>query len=137
MLHIENLMPCYYKSKGNIHPAQTEAESASRNPAQTNHTIIPTWAIAARILAAITFVCLLLAAPVRSTSAQSRVERKQVLLIHSYHNGYKWTDDITRGIRDGLGGDENIDLRIEYLDTKRFPDKKAFIRNPPIVPDKV
>ena len=124
MFDIENLMPRYYNSKGNLPPARTEAESASRNPAQFNHTILPTWAIvAARILAAITCVCLGLMASAKSTTAQSRVERKQVLLIHSYHNGYRWTDDITRGIRNGLGGDENIDLRIEYLDTKRFPDR--------------
>ena len=43
---------------------------------------------------------------------------KTILLLHSYHKGYKWTDDITRGIIDTLG--EDVTVQIEYMDTKRF-----------------
>lgn len=41
---------------------------------------------------------------------------QKILLLHSYHSGFKWTDDITRGIRDTFG--DNINLFIEYMDTK-------------------
>lgn len=45
---------------------------------------------------------------------------KHVLLLHSYHAGYKWTDDITAGATSILNRNDGYDLRIEYLDTKRF-----------------
>ncbi|MBB6481670.1 PAS domain-containing sensor histidine kinase [Spirochaeta isovalerica] len=48
-----------------------------------------------------------------------------ILLLNSYHKGYLWTDDITRGIEDTFR-DENIDLHVEYLDTKRFFDDQYF-----------
>ncbi len=41
---------------------------------------------------------------------------QKILLLHSYHSGFKWTDDITRGIKDTFG--DNINLFIEYMDTK-------------------
>lgn len=44
---------------------------------------------------------------------------KKVLLLHSYHTGYKWTDDITSAVQDELYG-KKVDLRIEHLDTKRY-----------------
>ncbi len=44
---------------------------------------------------------------------------KKVLLLHSYHTGYKWTDDITSAVQDELYGNK-VDLRIEHLDTKRY-----------------
>lgn len=53
-------------------------------------------------------------------SAQS--DRKQVLYINSYHQGYKFSDDILRAITTVFKEEGNIDLRIEYLDTKRISD---------------
>ena len=51
-------------------------------------------------------------------------ERKQILILHSYHHGYKWTDDILRGIEDVFQiGKGDIDLRVEYLDTKHVSDE--------------
>ncbi|MFT3892838.1 MAG: GAF domain-containing protein [Anaerolineales bacterium] len=46
--------------------------------------------------------------------------RKQVLFINSYHLGYKFSDDITRAIQETFAKQGNIDLRVEYLDTKRI-----------------
>ena len=45
----------------------------------------------------------------------------QVLVIHSYHAGYKWSDDISKGFITKLR-EHNPKIRIvtEYLDTKRF-----------------
>lgn len=65
-------------------------------------------------------VCLMFIPIVDSTRAQN-ISRRQVLYINSYHRGYKFSDDITRGIETTLqtyGGD--IDLLVEYMDTKRL-----------------
>lgn len=44
-----------------------------------------------------------------------------VLLVNSYHHGFKWTDDIVAGVKSVLAG--NVDLRIEYLDNRRVSSK--------------
>ncbi|WP_022663818.1 ABC transporter substrate binding protein [Desulfospira joergensenii] len=46
---------------------------------------------------------------------------KRVVLLNSYHKGYQWSDEITRGVEDTLarGG---VDLYVEYMDTKRHWD---------------
>jgi GAF domain-containing protein/ABC-type uncharacterized transport system substrate-binding protein len=59
-----------------------------------------------------------------TAQAQEPAQKKSVLVLHSYHVGYKWTDDITAGIVDGLGDHRaEIDLQIEYMDTKRIYDE--------------
>ncbi len=45
-------------------------------------------------------------------------ERQKVLLLNSYHKGYLWTDEVTRGVEETFAGKE-IDLHIEFMDTKR------------------
>ena len=47
-------------------------------------------------------------------------ERPSILLLNSYHNGYKWSDNILAGIR-ATFAENNLDyqLYIEYLDSKR------------------
>lgn len=62
------------------------------------------------------WVFLSFAAPVITAYAQDDA-KKEVLVLHSYHKGYKWTDEITVGIEEVLGGDVN--LWVEYMDTKR------------------
>ena len=52
--------------------------------------------------------------------AQAQGERKQVLYINSYHIGYIFSDEITRAITAAFKEQGDIDLRIEYLDTKRL-----------------
>ncbi len=70
-----------------------------------------------------TFLALMLAALILSAShptpAAAQTARKQVLFINSYHQGYKFSDDITRALFETFNQQGNIDLRIEYLDTKR------------------
>lgn len=44
---------------------------------------------------------------------------QKVLLIHSFHSEFKWTADITASIKEGLSS-HHIDLRVEYLDAKRY-----------------
>lgn len=46
-------------------------------------------------------------------------EKKNVLILNSYHQGYKWTDDEVLGIVNGLfPGQDNIKMYIEYMGTK-------------------
>lgn len=45
---------------------------------------------------------------------------KNVLVLNSYHEGYTWTDDLTRGIHDVFANQMNVSVFIEYMDTKRF-----------------
>jgi diguanylate cyclase (GGDEF)-like protein/PAS domain S-box-containing protein len=54
-------------------------------------------------------------------------ERKQVLIIQSYHRGYEWSDNIENGIKSVLASDENdINIKIEYMDTERVDDKEYY-----------
>lgn len=52
---------------------------------------------------------------------------KNVLILNSYHQGYKWTDDETRGIINSLAPDRSrTKITIQYLDTKRLSDNHYF-----------
>ena len=47
--------------------------------------------------------------------------RLQVLCLHSYHPA-DWSDAIMRGYREGFGVRTDLDLTVEYMDTKRRED---------------
>lgn len=54
-------------------------------------------------------------------------DKKDVLIINSYHKGLQWTDDIVIGINKGLNElSDAKEIHIEYLDSKRHFDKKYF-----------
>lgn len=45
---------------------------------------------------------------------------RHVLLIHSYHQGMKWVDDITAGFTKTLrSAQPDVEVHVEYMDTKR------------------
>jgi len=47
------------------------------------------------------------------------MEKKNVLILNSYHQGYKWTDEETKGIVDALESQKkNVKIYIDYMDTK-------------------
>ena len=48
---------------------------------------------------------------------------RHVLVLDSYHQGLSWTDSIVEGIESVLGGDSDLELHIEYMDTKRLYDE--------------
>ncbi|MDA3957421.1 sensor histidine kinase [Oceanispirochaeta sp.] len=50
----------------------------------------------------------------------SRNDRPQILLLHSYHQGYHWTENITRGVREVLG--EEAVIHVEFMDSKRYSE---------------
>ena len=50
-------------------------------------------------------------------------QNKEVLLIHSYHKGYAWTDDISSAIEKSFKEHKNIELTTVYMDSKRIGTK--------------
>lgn len=55
---------------------------------------------------------------------KSYKETKSILLLHSYHNGIKWVDDMNKGIKALFPNDSNVQFTIEYMNTKRTYSKK-------------
>ncbi len=56
-----------------------------------------------------------------SASANDK-PKKTVFYLNSYHYGYTWSDRIQEGISDVLTqSGMNIELQVEYLDTKKYP----------------
>lgn len=54
---------------------------------------------------------------------------KHVLILNSYHQGYKWTDEAVLGIRGALGdSDIQVKFYIEYMGTKWAFDRPYFDR---------
>lgn len=54
---------------------------------------------------------------------------RNILLLHSYHQGLQWTDSISTGIQSELKSlGKGIELHYEYLDTKRNPGEEYFNR---------
>ena len=48
--------------------------------------------------------------------------RKEILILHSYHAGYNWTDELNRGLRSVLEAQQfEMEIWVEYLDTRRVP----------------
>ncbi|NPD85917.1 sensor histidine kinase [Lentimicrobium sp. L6] len=46
-------------------------------------------------------------------------EEKNILIVHSYHQGLEWTDNISEGILSVFEDRSDVNLIFEYLDTKR------------------
>lgn len=42
-----------------------------------------------------------------------------ILVIHAYHQGFRWTDHIMESISEEFGDDTRVELFVEYMDTKR------------------
>ncbi|MBF0377773.1 MAG: PAS domain S-box protein [Desulfamplus sp.] len=46
-------------------------------------------------------------------------ESRNILILHSYHQGYEWTDDVHKGIMENIVNIENFTIFTEYLDAQR------------------
>jgi diguanylate cyclase (GGDEF)-like protein len=58
----------------------------------------------------------------RFFNARSEAEH-EILVLHSYHTGFTWTDDVHAGILEILGKKgSSLELHVEYMDTKRHPE---------------
>ncbi len=53
-------------------------------------------------------------------------EPRRVLILNSYHQGYKWTDDETRGVISAIGDPKNVRVYVEYMGTKWSSDQAYF-----------
>jgi PAS domain S-box-containing protein len=50
----------------------------------------------------------------------NNIEKKNILLLHSYHSGMTWIDNINKAVKDTLSPDSsNYVVYTEYMDTKR------------------
>lgn len=47
-----------------------------------------------------------------------------VLVLHSYNQGYIWTDNITTGISDFFNEKDDVTIDYEYLDSREYSGKK-------------
>lgn len=66
------------------------------------------------LLSAFTLICFF------NHPAHSANSKKSVLVLHSYHQGLEWTDNISKGIQSTFRQYHNqYELFYEYLDTKR------------------
>ncbi|MFA8433321.1 MAG: ABC transporter substrate binding protein [Marinifilaceae bacterium] len=51
--------------------------------------------------------------------------RKRILVLHSYHQGLQWTDNVNKGIQEVLESLVQVpEIDYEYLDTKRNPTEE-------------
>ena len=70
----------------------------------------------------------LLAAALPSVAAESRPS-ENVLLLNSYHPGFSWSDAEEAGVIEQLRQKlPAMDILIEYLDAKRYPEKSNLAR---------
>lgn len=67
------------------------------------------------------FILFTVGAPLFMSAAQT--QKKNVLILNSYHIGYKWSDDIVEGILDSLNSEkENLTIFVQNMDCKRVSD---------------
>lgn len=57
-------------------------------------------------------------------------ETRHILVLHSYHSGMSWVDDLEKGIRDNLLQPpyEDAIVHTEYMDTKRNQSAEYYDR---------
>lgn len=76
-----------------------------------------------RTLHCFVFILLYLALVVTCMAGRAGAATAKVLVLHSYHKGLGWTDNITRGIEEVFPAGGEVELFYEYMDTKRADDE--------------
>jgi diguanylate cyclase (GGDEF)-like protein len=56
----------------------------------------------------------------------ARFGQKKVLVLHAYHQGFHWTDRIMAGIQSGFRQTDQVELFVNYMDTKRYSEPGYF-----------
>lgn len=51
---------------------------------------------------------------------------KEILLLHSYNKGLKWSDGISRGVESVIKEHKDFELVTEYMDSKKHTSKEYF-----------
>ena len=54
-----------------------------------------------------------------STATGTEKSKPSILILHSYHEGFSWTDGIEEGLETNFDKDKN-EIYVEYLDSKRY-----------------
>lgn len=92
---------------------------------------------ARRLLSAISALAVMLSGfcfPVPNGHASTRAN---VLMINSYHFGYRWSDQVVKGFRETLmAAAPRTELYVEYLDSKRIYSPSAFDRLADLIREK-
>jgi len=53
--------------------------------------------------------------------APFKSEKPRVLVLHSYHSGFTWTDNVAKGLQSAFADfADRIELNVEYMDTRRI-----------------
>lgn len=71
------------------------------------------------------FLSVLIFSQVPGYASPNATTKQSVVIIHSYHQGFKWTDSVNAGIFsifDASDMPENLEIFVEYLDAKRNSD---------------
>ena len=53
-------------------------------------------------------------------------DRYNILVLHSYHKGYKWSDDISKAIKDNFENNPSINITTLYMDAKRIENDSYY-----------
>ncbi len=63
-----------------------------------------------------------------SPNSVNAATNKRILILHSYQQGFHWTDRITQGITFVFEQRQNIELFVNYMDTKRMSSKAYYVQ---------
>jgi PAS domain S-box-containing protein len=62
----------------------------------------------------------LVLAPCFAEAQTDSIENGRVLVLHSYHPGFSWSDNISKGIQSSFAGhSDKVELMFEFMDTRR------------------
>ncbi|MCX8031535.1 MAG: PAS domain S-box protein [Thermodesulfovibrionales bacterium] len=54
-------------------------------------------------------------------------KKKKILILHSYHIGYPWSDGIQKGLSEQLNKVSNLDIYTEYMDLIRNKNEESYL----------
>lgn len=105
---------------GVSHSLAGTTENAKRHPVDVMHLVVQSICVLILLIIPVHF-----STPLHAASPDKNGV-KRVLVVNSYHPGYSWSDGIMHGVRSVLDGEDDVEVFIEYLDTKRHIDKTYF-----------
>lgn len=80
-----------------------------------------------KLLKKISLGILLICIAIFLCSFKTAARKKQALVLHSYHQGLNWTDNISEGILSVLDQNDDIEIIFEYMDTKRHSEAEYLV----------
>ncbi|MCO7223177.1 diguanylate cyclase [Pleionea sp. CnH1-48] len=69
-------------------------------------------------------LCIISLLMIQSVAANSH--KKRVLVLHAYHHGFHWTDRIMAGMLSVFDERDDVELFVNYMDTKRHSGEQYF-----------